>query len=349
MSRSAEPIIEPELPIVDPHHHLWLRSEAVLAAMQTSVNPFTPVMRNKARYLLEEFLADVNTGHNIRATVFAEAHAMYRTSGPKAMRSVGEVEFINGVAAMAESGVFGKVKACAAIVGNADLRLGDRVEEVLRAHIQAGGGRYRGIRNHTAYDPDPALCAAGAGDLPHALLDKQFRAGFKWLEKLGLSYDAWLFEPQLSDLTELARAFPGTQIILDHVGSPMGLASYAGKRHERFPIWRDSIRALSECANVAVKLGGLGMPLCGFKSFMSASPATSEQLAAEWKPYIETCIEAFGANRCMFESNFPVDSGTCTYPVLWNAFKRLAAGASKEEKSALFSGTATKVYRLDVH
>jgi L-fuconolactonase len=229
------------------------------------------------------------------------------------------------------------------------LRLGDRVEEVLRAHIQAGGGRYRGIRNQTAYDPDPALRSAGAGQLPHALLDKQFRAGFKWLEKLGLSYDAWLFEPQLSDLTELARAFPGTQIILDHAGSPMGLASYAGKRDERFPIWRDSIRALSKCANVAVKLGGLGMPLCGFKSFMSASPATSEQLAAEWKPYIETCIEAFGANRCMFESNFPVDSGSCTYPVLWNAFKRLAAGASKEEKSALFSGTATKVYRLDVH
>jgi predicted TIM-barrel fold metal-dependent hydrolase len=178
--------------------------------------------------------------------------------------------------------------------------------------------------------------------------DANFRAGFKWLHKFGLSFDAWLLEPQLPDLIDLAQAFPDTSIVLDHVGTPLGIASYSGRRDERFPIWRDNIRKLAKSENVNVKLGGLAMAFCGFPSFRSQPPAHSEQLAREWKPYIETCIDAFGPKRCMFESNFPVDIGSCTYPVLWNAFKRMAQSYTAAEKSELFSETAARVYRLKV-
>jgi len=335
-ANSGEPILDADLPIVDAHHHLWFLSEGYLTRMQAQNGIMTQgwvaVYRSHARYLLDEFLADVITGHNVRATVFVECGAMYRATGPEPMKSVGEVEFANGVAAMAASETFGNVKVCAGIVGSPNLSLGDAAEGVLRAHVQAGDGRYRGVRSHPV----------------GGLLDKEFRTGFKWLHKLGLAFDALVLEPQLPDLIDLARAFPDTQIILNHVGILPDVASQARQREERFPIWRDNIRTLSACGNVVVKLGGLGMPLPGFKSFMSTPRFTSEQLAEEWRPYIETCIEAFGADRCMFESNFPVDSGTCTYPVLWNAFKRLAAGASAAEKNALFSGTAARVYRLDI-
>jgi L-fuconolactonase len=349
----TEPIIEPDLPIVDPHHHLWFLTDRFLTQLADTksvvARAMTPTYRRRARYLHDELMADLTSGHNIRATVFVDAHAMYRVKGPEALRSMGEVEFVNGIAAMAASETFGDVKACAGIVGNVDLRLGDAVEEVLRAHLQAGGGRYRGVRcaEIMAYDEDFSLLGPYGG-VPHLLLDSTFRAGFQWLHKLGLTFDAWLLEPQLPDLIDLARAFPQTQIILDHLGAPVGIARYAGQRETRFSIWRDNIRRLSSCHNVAVKLGGLGMPLAGFESFMSTPPRTSAQLAAEWKPYIETCIEAFGADRCMFESNFPVDAATCSYPVLWNTFKRLAAGASIDDKRALFSGTATRLYRLDL-
>jgi predicted TIM-barrel fold metal-dependent hydrolase len=221
------------------------------------------------------------------------------------------------------------------------------VENVLQAHLQAGGSRYRGVRgSRLMHDEDHSIL--GATGRPHLLLDPTFRAGFKWLQPLGLSFDVLLLEPQLPDLIELARAFPETQIVLNHVGVPVGVGSYAGRREERFPRWRQNIRTLATCANVAVKLGGLGVPFGGFRSFMSTPPATSQELAKEWRPYIETCIEAFGVHRCMFESNFPVDSATCSYRVLWNAFKRIAAGASSHETTALFSGTALRIYRLDL-
>jgi predicted TIM-barrel fold metal-dependent hydrolase len=249
---------------------------------------------------------------------------------------------------MSASGRYGDARVCAGIVGGRNLSLGDAVEEVLHAQIHAGNGRFRGVRAHAAHDPAPDVVGSLPGVAAHVLLDPEFRAGFKWLEKLGLSFDALLLEPQLPDAIDLARTFPGTQIIINHTGSPLGTASYAGKREERFPIWRDSLRTLAACSNVTVKLGGLGLPGPGFRSFMADPPATSEQLAAEWRPYVETCIEIFGADRCMFESNFPVDSGTCTYPVLWNAFKRLTAGVSTDEKTALFSGTARRVYKLDI-
>ena len=343
----AEVILEPDLPIVDPHHHLWDRRAPGAPPIPLPDHPFSRIIADNPRYLLDEILKDLQSGHNIRATVFLECGAMYRASAPDALKCIGETEFVNGIAAMSASGLYGEVRICAGIVGHANLRLGDQVEDVLRAHIHAGNGRFRGIRHSASYDEDTSILGLMANRHPPGLYcDATFRQGFAWLHKLGLSFDAWLLEPQLPDLVDLARAFPDTQIVLDHVGTPLGVGRYEGKREERFGIWRDNIRALAKSENVTVKLGGLAMPFLGFPSFYSKPPASSEQLAKEWKPYIETCIEAFGVNRCMFESNFPVDSGSCTYPVLWNALKRVAQGYSAAEKTALFSGTAARVYRL---
>jgi L-fuconolactonase len=344
-TNTGEDILEPDLPIVDPHHHLWDRTP-LRVTLERPAHPFYEAISHVQRYLLDELLADTGSGHNVRATVFLECHAMYRADGPEALKCVGETEFVNGVAAMSASGIYGETRACAGIVGNADLRLGDAIEDVLRAHIHVAGGRFRGIRNSTSHDADPGVLGPLAGRNAGLYRDANFRAGFKILHKLGLSFDAWLLEPQLPDLIDLAQTFPDTAIVLDHVGTPLGIASYKGRREERFPLWRDNIRTLAKCENVVVKLGGLAMAFCGFDSFRSTPPAHSEQLAREWKPYIETCIEAFGPDRCMFESNFPVDIGSCTYPVLWNAFKRIAQSYSPSEKASLFSGTAARVYRL---
>jgi predicted TIM-barrel fold metal-dependent hydrolase len=258
---------------------------------------------------------------------------------------VGEVEFLNGAAAIGASGLFGEIRPCAGIVGGVDPSIGEAVEEVLTRHIQAAGGRYRGIRcPGVAYDEDESILGPGAGR-PHRLQDERFRAGLTRLAPLGLSLDVWMFEPQLPDLIDLAPALPDTQIILNHLGSPLGVGRYAGRLQERFSIWRDNIRALARFDNVAVKLGGFGMPLRGFR-FGVSGPLTSQELAQAWAPYFETCIEAFGPRRCMFESNFPPDLATCSYRLLWNAFKRIAGGASPDEKAALFHDTAARIYRL---
>lgn len=342
----TEEILEPDLPIIDPHHHLWDRR--MLPRPPEPVHPFIKAIEPAQRYLLDELLADLNSGHNVRATVFLECRAMYRADGPEHLRCLGETEFVNGVAAMSASGVYGPTRACAGIVGNVDLQLGDRARDVLERQIAAGNGRFRGVRNSASSDPDPGVLGPLVGRKPGLYRDSAFRLGFKALAPLGLSFDAWLLEPQLPDVIELARAFPDTQIVLDHVGTPLGIASYRGKLPERFAIWRDNIRALARSKNVTVKLGGLAMAFCNFPSFLSEPRAPSEQLAREWKPYIETCIEAFGADRCMFESNFPVDMGACTYAVLWNAFKRVATRYSDDEKAALFHGTAARVYKIDL-
>jgi predicted TIM-barrel fold metal-dependent hydrolase len=296
-------------------------------------------MRRHARYLFDEYLADLTSGHNIRASVFIDAHAMYRADGPEALKSVGEVEYVNGVAAMSASGAFGEVRACAGIVGGVDLSLGDPARAVLEAQAVAGGNRYRGVRTVTLYDEDAQIM--GGGGRPHILMDEKFRTGFRHLSDLDLSFDAMMFEPQLPDVIDLARSFPDTQIVLNHMGGPIAIGRYAGQRDERFASWRGSMQTLSQCPNVVVKLGGIGMGFLGF-----APAATSEELAAPWKPYVETCAELFGADRCMFESNYPVDAAVAPYRVLWNAYKRLAEGASAAEKASLFAGTATRVYRL---
>jgi predicted TIM-barrel fold metal-dependent hydrolase len=343
-----ETILEPDLPIIDPHHHLWDR---MIGANPADLPPprhgFENVLRLAPRYLFHDLLADMQRGHNVKATVFLQCGAMYNVDAPPHLRPVGETEFVNGVAAMSASGIYGDVRACAGIVGHVDLTQDPKlVTEALEAHVRAGGGRFRGIRHSCSYDADAGVLGPLAGGSPGLYMSDAFRAGFARLAPLGMSFDAWLLEPQIPELIDLARAFPETPIVMDHVGTPLGIASYSGKREERFGTWRDNVRTLASCPNVFVKLGGLAMVFPGFPSFMSNPPAPSTQLAAEWKPYIETCIEAFGPKRCMFESNFPVDLGSCTYDVLWNAFKVLAKGCSADEKTALFSGSAAAFYKL---
>lgn len=327
LKKRQEPVLEPDLPIVDPHHHL--------------------LDKPHKRYLLDEFLEDAESGHRLVASLFVECREFYRPYGPEDRRSLGETEFVNGVAAMSASGKYGPVRACAGIIGNVDLRFGDSAGTALEAHIAASGGRFRGIRNVSAWHQS-GIKATTASPPPGLLLDPEFRRGFAWLGKLGLTFDAWLLHTQLGDLIDLAQAFPDTTIICDHIGGPIGIGPYVGKRDEVFADWRASIQRLSECPNVNIKLGGMGMHTLGFDFHAREFPASSEDLAAAWRPYVETCIEAFGPKRAMFESNFPVDKATCSWIVLWNAFKRLAAGASADEKRDLFMGTACRVYSLDL-
>src|SRR6201995_2082170 len=345
----TEAILEPELPIVDPHHHLWDRPTAILQNLPPSEHGFMDIIRNTPRYLFDELLKDLKSGHNVRGTVYMEGSAMYRADGPDALKCVGETEFVNGVAAMTASGIYGDVRACAGIVGHVDLRLGASVvEDALRSHIDAGHGRFRGIRHSASYDDDPMVLGPLHGRTTAGMYgDKTFREGFAVLGKLGLSFDAWLLEPQIPELPDLARAFPGTVIVLDHVGTPLGIGAYEGKREERFDIWAKNIRELAKCPNVHVKLGGLPMPFAGWRKSWHEPQPSSEQLAKEWKPYIETCIEAFGAQRGMFESNFPVDRFGSTYVTLWNAFKRITKDYAAAAKKSLERDTASKVYRVN--
>jgi predicted TIM-barrel fold metal-dependent hydrolase len=326
LAQTTEEIIDPKRPIVDPHHHLW--------------------DRGGLRYMIEEMSDDIASGHNIVATVYVDCRSMYRASGPEAFRPVGEVEFANGVAAMAASGGYGPALICAGIVSHVNLLLGDGAKPVLEAEIAAGQGRFRGIRHSSAYDADPEIAHMYATRPQGLLLDSAFRKGFACLAPLDLSFDAWLFHPQLSEFVDLARAFPDTRIVLDHCGGPVGLGRFAGRREETFPAWKASIEQAAKCPNVVVKLGGLAMRLLGFDFHERAMPPSSEEAATAWRPYIESCIEAFGPARCMFESNFPPDKGQCSYQVIFNAFKRIAAQYSEAEKTALFSKTAADFYRL---
>jgi predicted TIM-barrel fold metal-dependent hydrolase len=322
-----EPILDPDLPIIDTHHHLWQRPDH--------------------RYLLDDFLADVRTGHNVVATVFEECHAMYRASGPEEMRPVGETEFVAGIAAMSASGLYGPTRVAAGIVGFADLTLGDRVEPVLEAHMRASGGRFRGVRYSAGWDASNVIGNSRTATGPHMLQQAGFRAGLARLTALGLAFDAWLYHPQLADVIDLARAFPTASIIMCHVGGPLGYGPYAGKRDEVFASWKARITELARCQNVVMKLGGMLNRLAAYDFRARPAPVSSAELADYWRPYMETCIELFGPHRCMFESNFPVEKMGIGWAALWNTFKRIATGTSAEEKLALFSGTARRVYRLD--
>ena len=263
------------------------------------------------------------------------------------MKPVGEVEFVNGVAARSASGIYGPFRACAGIVGQADLMLGAGVGAVLDAEIAAGNGRFRGIRHIGAHDPDPEVL----GPLGHApaglYADPRFRKGFAELGKRGLTFDAWVLEPQIGDVTDLARAFPEQPIVLDHVGTPLGLGSYTGRQEERFAAWKAAIDELATCPNVTVKLGGLAMPFCALGELGPDTRTDAATLAALFRPYVEACIAAFGPQRAMFESNFPVDRWGADYATLWNAFKLIARGASADEKRELFAGAAARFYRLE--
>jgi L-fuconolactonase len=322
----SEAPLEPALPIIDPHHHVRDRPGA--------------------RYLFQDFLQDLSAcGHNIRATVMIESGDMFRADGPSELRPVGETEFLNGVAAMFASGKYGPTLAGAGIVGCPDLRLGDRVRPVLEACIAAGGGRFRGVRNLLAWHESAELRRARTGP-PGLLQDASFRAGLACLADYDLTCDAYVYHPQLPDLIELVRAVPAVRIVVDHTGGPAGVGPYAGRRDEVFAVWWTHIRELATCPNVFMKLGGLGLPVMGFGFNSRVPAASSAELAAAWRRYFETCIEAFGPDRCMFESDFPPDKEVCSYTVIWNAFKRVAAGCSQDEKVTLFGGTAARAYRL---
>lgn len=320
---APEAAIAPERVIIDAHHHMWHRPP----------EHFGP----------DQVLAELERGHDMRATVFVECGANYRADGPEEFRPVGETEWVASIAARFASG---PRKLCAGIVSYADLRA-PSIRAILEAHVAAGGAWFRGIRQQAQHDPVLGSMARRAppADL---LADASFRRGFAELSKLGLSFDTYLYHTQLGELADLARAFPDTRIILNHIGTPLGVGPFAGRRPEVFADWSAGIAKLAASPNVAVKLGGLAMPHYGFGFDARETPAPSQELADAWRPYVETCIQAFGPQRAMFESNFPVDMASCAYVTLWNAFKRLAARYNPGEQDALFYHTARTLYRLDV-
>jgi predicted TIM-barrel fold metal-dependent hydrolase len=269
---------------------------------------------------------------------------MYRADGPEELRSLGETEFVTGVAAMSASGGFGPARACAAMVGNVDLTLGSRVEPILEAHIATSGGRFHAIRFSTAWDTDERV--HNTVPRPRMLAEPSVREAYRCLGRFGLTFDAWVYHPQLSEAAELAASFPDTPIVLNHFGSPILGGPNAGRPAEVFAEWRSGMAALASHQNVHVKLGALPVRRSGAARQADPRPLSSEEIATAWRPFFEVCVEQFGADRCMFESNFPVQKRWCSYAVLWNACKRLAAGASTAEKSALFGATAARVYRL---
>jgi predicted TIM-barrel fold metal-dependent hydrolase len=320
-----EEILAPDRPIVDPHHHL--------------MNHYG------MRYDIDDLKADMADGHNIVATVYVECRGAYREDGPEALKPVGETEVVERVAAALPDG---PTRFCAGIVAHADLLLGDAVDRVLDAHQAAAPDRFRGIRHLAAWDDDPAVHLEFINPHPAILDDPAFHRGARRLAARGLSLDTWIYHPQLPALTRFARAVPRLQIVLDHIGMPVGIGRYAGRRAEVYENWRAGIGALADCPNVAVKLGGMVMPITGFGWHERAVPVGSEELAAGTRDYYLPVIDAFGPDRCMFESNFPMDREAAAYNVLWNAAKRLAAGFSDGEQDALFRQTAARIYRLEV-
>jgi L-fuconolactonase len=323
LASGTEAALEPDMPIIDAHHHFYERTGWT--------------------YLLDEYLQDARSGHNITASVYMQALTRYRPSGAEQLRPVGEIEYVTGVTAPLQRG---GPQVAKGIVGYADLRRGAAVREVLEAELQAGDGRLRGVRHLVTWDADTTLVNPLSAAPRGLLLDPTYRAGVAQLGTLGLSYDAWLFFPQLPELFDLAKAFPDTPVIVNHCGGVVRIASYADQRKEVFDAWSRAMRELAQLPNVYVKVGGLGMRINGFDFESGERPPSSTQLADAWKPWMHTCIEAFGADRCMFESNFPVDKGSYPFSNGWNAFKRLTAQASDGEREALFRGTVAKVYRL---
>ena len=332
LALTQEPALEPDLPICDPHHHFWdYRLERL---------PYQ-------RYLLHELADDINCGHNVRSTVFVEARSMYRTSGPEEMRPVGEVEFVQGLAAASASGLYGPGRAAASIVGHANLNLGEGVRPVLEALQAASPNRFRGIRHSVTWDPHPEIENTAAHNRQGQLSSDQFRAGARVLASMGFSLEAWLFFSQLTELADFAKAVPNLTIILNHIGGLLRVGPYAN-REDVMDTWRAGIAAVAACPNVNVKLGGIGMPRTGFDWHTRTNPIGSEELADSMAPLMNYCIEQFTPERSMFESNFPVDKVSYSYNILYNAFKLMSKNYSPSERAAMFHDTATRIYRVEV-
>ena len=328
LALTQESTLEPELPICDPHHHFWdLRLERI---------PYQ-------RYLLHELAADVNSGHNIRSTVFIETRTMYSPDVPHDLRTVGEVEFVQGLAAASASGIYGPTRAASAIIGHADLKLGDRVKPVLEALQAASPNRFRGIRHSVGWDPDPDLLNR---EIQNVLATESYRAGAKVLAGMGHSLDNSLYFPQLPEVADFARAVPDLTIVVNHIGGLLRVGPYGNRDDEILPVWRRDIAKVAECPNVVMKLGGLGQPRYGFDWHQRTQPIGSVELAQSLAPFMNFCIEQFGPERCMFESNFPPDKVAYSYNVLFNAFKLLSKDYSPSERAALFHDTAARVYRI---
>ena len=324
LAQIEEEILQPDRPICDPHHHLWDHPGS--------------------RYLLDELLSDTNSGHNIVSTVFVECSSMYRQAARPEFAPVGETEFVNGIAAMSASGNYGSTRVANGIVGFADLSLGKRVKPVLEAHLDAAKDRFCGIRHATGWFDGPEVRNSHTNPTEGLLSSDQFLEGFSVLDAMGMTFDAWLYHYQIPEFVELAKNFPNTTIILDHFGGPLGIPPF--NPDETFVVWQENISALQYCENVVFKLGGINMKINGYSWHKREMPPTSDQLAETTRRYYDHCIDLFGAERCMFESNFPVDKESCSYAVLWNAFKKITAGRSEAEKSALFHDTAVKTYGL---
>jgi len=326
LTQVKEDILEPDLPICDPHHHLWDHPTH--------------------RYLLDEILEDTGDGHNIVSTVFVECNSMFRGSGPEELKPIGETEFVQGIAAMSASGQYGNTRVAEGIVSHADLSLGQNVRPVLEAHIAASNNRFKGIRHATGWHPEKSVRNSHSRPAEHLMQNDKFLEGFQVLSDMGLSFDAWFYFEQLPEFISLANQFPEATIILDHFGGPLGIGPYQGKLDAVFNQWCDLIAPLENNPNVLFKLGGINMKVNGYDWHKQSGPPTSDQLVDTTARYYQFCIDRFGADRCMFESNFPVDKDSCSYHVLWNAFKKLSSGYSEAERSALFHDTATKAYRL---
>lgn len=323
-----ETILDPEMPIVDAHVHL--------------------VHRPDLNYMLDDLIADLSAGHRIAATVYIENGSMYRTTGPELLRSLGEIEYANGLGAMGASGVFGPTRFCAAIVGYAPVDKGDSVAELLDRALAVAPDRLRAVRQMAFFHPSEIFQSLPLGFPEGILSSASFLEGYRHVGSRGLSYEACVFHNQLGEVRDLADAFPETQLVVGHMGMAFGLGLDRNQRHEVFLDWRKSMQQIAERPNTLCKIGGLGLLFWGFGFEGHAGSVSSGQLAEVWQPYVEAVIEAFGPERCMMESNFPEDGPSCGYVPSWNALKLCTRGYSAEERAAMFHNNAARFYRIDL-
>jgi len=321
LARHVEPVLDPEQPILDAHHHLWDRPGS--------------------RYRCEEFLADLANGHNVCASIYVQCRTGYRTDGPETLRSVGEVDTIRRWARDADTSVY-PVK----LIAHADLLLGAQARAQIEALVDAGEGTVCGIRNTTAHHPDPRL-VSNPKPAPAGLLKADtFLKGAAEVAKAGLVLDVWAYQTQLDEVFDLAKVNPDLTVVIDHLGGPLGAGPYRDNPSAHFVAWRAGVERLAQLPNTRMKIGGFGLMVMGKDYHLSEIPPSSEKIADDWAAHLDVCLNAFGANRAMFESNFPVDKGMFAYSVLWNAFKRLARPLTADERTAMFHGTAAATYGI---
>tara|TARA_B100001142_G_scaffold213228_1_gene211339 strand:+ start:1885 stop:2913 length:1029 start_codon:yes stop_codon:yes gene_type:complete len=327
LAQVKEEIINPELPIIDPHHHLWNGDNQLASSFP---------------YLIDNLSEDTNSGHNIVGTIFMECAQGYYHEGEDKYKPIGETEYVMKV--IKDSKKTSNSANIIGIISFADLMLGSEVKDVLNQHILIGEGLFKGIRHAAGWDQSNEIHNSHSNPIKNIYYDPSFRKGAEELIKLNLTFDAWHYHNQISDLSIFAKDYPELTIIHDHFGGPLGVGPYQGKKQEIFKKWKDDISQLSENKNVHSKLGGLAMPVNGWNFHKQDKPATSDQIIEMHYDYYLHAIECFGVDRCMFESNFPVDRRSISYHVLWNAFKKMVSNYSNEDKNKLFFQNAKDIY-----